>query len=104
MQVPVYTYRAIPGGFQILADGVLCHHQPFQAGVPGFQPYPWGARDYIKTMVRNILLAEPLVDEFARCFAGVTPDEAAELAGCFAFDRCDRRAELIGALREHLAS
>ncbi|PPE69498.1 hypothetical protein IS481_14785 [Caldimonas thermodepolymerans] len=40
MQVPVYTYRAIPGGFQILADGVLCHHQPFQAGVPGFQPYP----------------------------------------------------------------
>ena len=76
----------------------------FEKEFPGFQPYPWGARDYIKTMVRNILLAEPLVDDFARCFAGVTPDEAAELAGCFAFDRCDRRTELIRALREHLAS
>jgi len=76
----------------------------FAKEFPDFQPYPWGARDHIKTHVRNILLAEPLVDDFARCFAGVTPGEAEELAGCFAFDACVRRDTLVRTISEHLAS
>jgi hypothetical protein len=53
--------------------------------------------------VRNILLAEPLVDDFARCFEGVSADEAEELAACFAFDNCVRRDELADLLRRQLA-
>jgi endoglucanase len=69
---------------------------------PDFEPFPWGRRPWVTTLVRNILLAEPLVGEFGRCFAGVTPAQAEELAGCFAFSECVPRAELAAILREHL--
>ncbi|MFC6081745.1 hypothetical protein [Sphaerisporangium aureirubrum] len=49
------------------------------------------------------MLAEPLVRDFARCFEGVTPDEAGRLAGGFAFAECARREGLAEVLREHLA-
>ncbi|MDQ7905658.1 cellulase family glycosylhydrolase [Phytohabitans sp. ZYX-F-186] len=74
----------------------------FAREFPDFQPYPWGRRAWVNLLVRHILLAEPMVGDFERCFAGVTPDEAAELAGSFAFDRCVRRTPLALALREHL--
>jgi endoglucanase len=45
-------------------------------------------------LVRHILLAEFLVEEFVRCFEGLGPADAADLAGSFAFDRCVRRVEL----------
>ncbi|MFJ6671418.1 hypothetical protein ACIQMJ_09965 [Actinosynnema sp. NPDC091369] len=56
-------------------------------------------------MVRNILLAEPLVDDFERCFAGVSPDEAE--ATDFAFTRCTPReplAAVLGQRPRHLPS
>jgi len=67
-----------------------------------FTPFPWGRRAWINLLVRHILLAEPLVEDFARCFVGVTPDEAEELAGSFAFHECVRREELAQVLRERL--
>jgi hypothetical protein len=70
----------------------------FAREFPDFEPYPWGRRAWVNLLVRHILLAEPLVGDFA----GVTPDEAEELAGSFAFDRCLRRTPLAAALREHL--
>lgn len=75
----------------------------FAREFPDFTPYPWGQRQWIATLVRNILLAEPLVDDFARCFEGVSADEAEELAACFAFDNCVRRDELANLLRRQLA-
>jgi hypothetical protein len=75
----------------------------FAREFPDFQPYPWGRRPWVNLLVRHILLAEPMVGDFARCFEGVTPDEAEELAGSFALDGCVRRAPLAEALREHLA-
>jgi len=38
-------------------------------------------------------LAEPLVEELARCFEGLIPAGAADLARSFAFDGCVRRRE-----------
>ncbi|MGH3391621.1 MAG: hypothetical protein ACRDOO_22345 [Actinomadura sp.] len=76
----------------------------FDREFPGFDPFPWGRRAWIHRLVRNILLAEPLVQEFGRCFEGVTPDEAGSLAGSFAFERCARREHLAEVLREHLTS
>lgn len=76
----------------------------FDREFPDFDPYPWGRTGWVRRLVRHIVLAEPLVDDFARCFDGVTPDEAEALAGSFAFDRCARREQLANTLSEHLAA
>lgn len=76
----------------------------FDREFPDFEPYPWGRRAWIHLLVHHILLAEPLVGDFARCFAGVTPDQAEVLAGSFAFDQCSRREDLAAVLREHLTA
>ncbi|MER5267263.1 hypothetical protein ABTZ99_34735 [Actinosynnema sp. NPDC002837] len=41
----------------------------FDREFPTFDPYPWGRRPWVNTLVRNILFAEPQVDDFGRCFA-----------------------------------
>jgi endoglucanase len=51
--------------------------------------------------VRQILLAEPLVEEFGRCFEGVNAAEMAELADSFAFAACDRNERIAGLLRQY---
>ncbi|WP_026877647.1 glycoside hydrolase family 5 protein [Jiangella gansuensis] len=74
------------------------------AEVPDFAPYPWGRKAWMSLLVRNILLAEPMVERFRECFEGVPPEEAAELAGSFAFGRCVVRADLADLLRGQLAT
>ncbi|MEE6262505.1 glycoside hydrolase family 5 protein [Plantactinospora sonchi] len=75
----------------------------FDEEFPDFNPYPWGRKAWVNLLVRNILLAEPLVKDFGRAFEGVTPEEAETLAGSFAFDACVRREPLAETLRSHLA-
>jgi aryl-phospho-beta-D-glucosidase BglC (GH1 family) len=72
------------------------------AEFPYFDPSPFGQQQWIHVLVRHILLAEPMVDDFARCFAGIGADEARALADCFAVEACERRAPLIDVLGEHL--
>ena len=76
----------------------------FDREFPDFDPFPWGRRGWIQRLVRNILLAEPLVDDFGRCFDGVTPDEAEALASSFAFGQCARREGLAETLSRHLGT
>ena len=45
------------------------------------------------------MLAEALVDEFARAFEGVGPDEAEALADAFSFRHCRIREDLATILR-----
>ncbi|MCL3859437.1 glycoside hydrolase family 5 protein [Actinotalea sp. K2] len=75
----------------------------FRTEFPDFDPFPWGPKPWINLLVRHILLAEPMVDEYARCFEGVGADDVAELAGSFALDRCVERTGLTDLLRSHLA-
>lgn len=74
----------------------------FDREFPDFSPYPAGRRQYIAGLVRHILLAEPLVEQFGRAFEGVTPEEAEELASSFRFDNCVERTALSEVLRTHL--
>jgi endoglucanase len=74
----------------------------FDAEFADFDPFPWGRTKWAATLVRNILLAEPLVGQFGRCFEGVSPDEAESLAACFAFDACVRRDRLAEIVATHL--
>jgi aryl-phospho-beta-D-glucosidase BglC (GH1 family) len=71
----------------------------FAEEFPDFEPYPWGKQRWIQGLVRHILLAEPLVDDFGRCFEGLSPEEAESLADSFALERCDRRDALAEILR-----
>ncbi|ADB31179.1 glycoside hydrolase family 5 [Kribbella flavida DSM 17836] len=76
--------------------------QLFAEEFPEYDPFPWGRRQWIAVLVRNILLAEPLVDQYAACFEGVTPAEAETLADSFSFPNCTRRTPLADLLRAHL--
>ena len=71
----------------------------FRTEFPDFQPYPWGARRWIHGHIRHVMLAEAMVDEFARSFEGVSPDEAEQLAGAFSFDSVRVREPLAAILR-----
>jgi hypothetical protein len=73
--------------------------ETFRREFPGFDPFPFGVRSWIHGLVRHVLLAEPLVDDFARCFQGVGSEEAALLADSFRFDACLKRERLLEILR-----
>lgn len=72
----------------------------FEREFPDFSPFPFGRKSWIDTLVRHILLAEPLLGEFEACFAGVSPEEAEALADSFRVDDCVRRTELLEILRQ----
>jgi aryl-phospho-beta-D-glucosidase BglC (GH1 family) len=75
----------------------------FDREFPGYAPWPWGRQPHIAVLVRHILLAEPLAEQFGDLFRGVTPDAARTLASGFRFDRTRERTPLVELLREHLA-
>jgi hypothetical protein len=68
---------------------------------PDFDPRPFGRERWTRRLVREMLLAEPMVDDFARCFAGVSEAEAIELADAFAFEACGIREPLVATLIDH---
>jgi hypothetical protein len=60
----------------------------------GYEPYPFGAHWQLKRLVRQILLGEALVPEFAARFRGITFDEIDSLMESFALRACRRRPPL----------
>jgi endoglucanase len=74
--------------------------ETFAREYPDYDPFPWGQASWLQTLVRGILLAEPMVEDFARCFTDVTSADAAiELAESFAFGNCVVRAQLAEILQ-----
>jgi hypothetical protein len=71
----------------------------FAEEFPDYDPFPWGSQRWIHLIVRHILLAEPMVADFGRCFEGLSPDEAEALADSFRLDRCVQRRRLVEILR-----
>jgi endoglucanase len=72
---------------------------------PRFDPFPFGQQNWVQQLVRSILLAEPMAEDFGALFTDVKDDETLiELADSFAFGNCVRRqrlAELIAARTSH---
>jgi hypothetical protein len=66
---------------------------------PGFDPYPWGRFDWVRTLVLNITFAQPLAQEYAELFRGLDESELEALADSFAFARCAVREPLRDQLR-----
>ena len=72
----------------------------FARGYPRFDSFPFGQHHWIQTLVRSILPAEPMAQDFGDCFAGVDDESAIALAESFRFGNCVRRqrlAELIAS-------
>ncbi|NAS20224.1 cellulase family glycosylhydrolase [Herbidospora sp. NEAU-GS84] len=61
---------------------------------PGFDPYPWGQYDWVRTLLLNLTVAQPLAYEYAELFRGLTDDELIALADSFALANCDVRTTL----------
>ena len=68
---------------------------------PNFDPFPFGTQWWIDRLVRNILLAEPLVSEFGELFRGMDEDDIEEMMKSFRFENCGQRTELADILSEH---
>lgn len=83
--------------------GVAEVTKPFQAMIekefPGFDPYPWGRFDWVRTLILNITVAQPLAQEYAELFRGLGEEELLALADSFALSQCTPRATLLEQLR-----
>jgi hypothetical protein len=71
----------------------------FRREFPGFDPFPFGQRSWIHGLVRHILFAEPMLEDFARCFEDVRGDEIPVLADSFRLRDCVTRARLVEIVR-----
>jgi hypothetical protein len=70
----------------------------FEREYADFDPFPFGRQRWIHTVVRGILLSEPMGDQLARCLAGIGDDGVAALAESFRFANCVRRERLAALL------
>ncbi|GAA4194668.1 hypothetical protein GCM10022288_30390 [Gryllotalpicola kribbensis] len=61
---------------------------------PNWNPYPWGRFDTVSTVLNNLLFAQPLAEEYAELFRGLSDDELDALADSFAFEQCVVRESL----------
>jgi endoglucanase len=69
---------------------------------PDFDPYPWGRFDFVRTLLLNITLAQPMAHEYADLFRGLDDTELDALADSFALDSCEVRQPLLAAMTAHL--
>lgn len=73
--------------------------ETFAREYPDFDPFPWGQASWLMTLVRAIVLAEPMVEDFGRCFTGITDvATVTELADSFRLDNCVVRERLASVL------
>lgn len=73
----------------------------FAEEYPDYHPFPFGTQREIELLVRNILLAEPMLPEYAELFRGMEEAEIDDLMRSFRFENCLRRTELAGILSEY---
>lgn len=68
--------------------------ETFAQEFPDYHPFPFGTRWMINRLVRYILLAEPLLQEFAALFKGMGEQDIDTVMQSFQFKNCVQRAEL----------
>jgi hypothetical protein len=66
---------------------------------PDFEPYPWGRFDWVRTLILNLTVAQPLAYEYAELFRGLGDEELIALADSCALAACDVRTTLLDQLR-----
>lgn len=74
--------------------------ETFAQEFPDYHPFPFGPRWMIERVIRAILLAEPLLPEFAGYFKGLSQQDIETLLSSFQFQNCTQHRELISILAE----
>jgi hypothetical protein len=74
--------------------------ETFAREFPSYNPFPFGANWMIARLVRFILLAEPLLEEYAALFKGMSQSEIDEMMQSFQFKQCVQHTELANILAE----
>lgn len=69
---------------------------------PDFDPYPWGPFDWVRTLLLNITISQPLAHDYASRFRGLDDSELDALADSFAFESCGVRQPLLAELQKNL--
>jgi endoglucanase len=73
----------------------------FEREFPGHEPFPFGTQREIELLVRNILLAEPMLPEYGDLFRGMSETEIDAMMHSFRFENCVQRTELADILAEY---
>ncbi|TME14355.1 MAG: glycoside hydrolase family 5 protein [Chloroflexi bacterium] len=68
--------------------------ETFAKEFPDYHPFPFGTQWMINRLVRYILLAEPLLQEFAALFKGMDEQDIDTVMQSFQFKHCVQRTEL----------
>jgi hypothetical protein len=76
--------------------------QTFAEYFPNHNPFPFDAPWQINRIVRHILLAEPLIEDFYPLLQGLTFDEINTLMASFKFAKCTPRLELVETIQKEL--
>ncbi|GAA5186033.1 hypothetical protein GCM10023322_31370 [Rugosimonospora acidiphila] len=95
-RLAVDAWGSVDTGVRHLLDPI---ERTFDEEFPDFDPMPFGSKQWIAVLVRHIMLAEPMVWGFCRCFTGLGVEEARSLADSFRFDRCLARERLVDEVR-----
>jgi endoglucanase len=74
--------------------------QTFAEFFPNYRPFPFDTRWQINRTVRNIMLAEPLTEDFYPLLQNLDFAEIEELMASFRFDNCQIRQELAQIIRK----
>src|SRR5436305_2008202 len=74
--------------------------ETFAREFPNYNPFPFGANWMIRRLARYILLAEPLLEEYAALFKGMSTSEIDEMMQSFQFKQCVQHTELANILAE----
>jgi endoglucanase len=65
---------------------------------PQFDPYPWGRWDWVRLLLQQILIAEPLAQEYAELFRGLDEAGIDALSRSFELAACSIREPLRSQL------
>jgi hypothetical protein len=69
--------------------------ETFAREYPDYEPFPFGVGSWLQTLVRAIVLAEPMIKDFEKLFEQIDDDDTVvALAESFAFGNCVRRQRL----------
>ena len=74
--------------------------QTFAEYFPNYKPYPFDVQWHINRMVRHILLAEPLIEDFYPLLQGLPEAEIDALMASFLFENCSVRPELVQIIKQ----
>ena len=72
----------------------------FEREFPDYAPFPFGSQREIELLVRNILLAEPMLQEYGELFRGMTEEEIDGMMRSFSFENCVKRERLASIRAE----